>query len=637
MKIAVVRRVVDPAGGGGERYAATLVGRLRARGHEVHVYATRVGELPEGVIHHRVPCVEFWSPLKHWTFARAARRMIEQDRDRYDIVQALGQAYPSDVYHLGDGFHRFWMRTIAPRPGQRLLKWLLIKHPVRLLIEKRLMDPRNYRRLVAPSLAVKRQATRLWRVPPSRVDVIPPGIDASWVVGRGDVEGVRTRHGLTNEDLVLLFVSHNHRRKGLATVLEALARVREPRFKLVVVGKEGGGAFVRMAARLGVGAQVRWAGPTRHLEDYYAAAQALVFPSLYDPFGLVVPEAMAAGLVVVTSATAGASDLIRHGENGFVIRDGRDVDGLAAVLPRLTDPVLRKTMGQRASETWNVATDDLNAEKTLEVYARILDERRVHRREIEHVAIERLGALDVNARHRALLEKAEIQDYRALAGIPPVRTLHALKPERTTDLLDVGGEPIVRKRFMPGGGDAEDEWRMLVAFARAGVRAPVPVAVGREGRESALLTEFVRDGEQLDHWSARMIETLAPKELLRRKRIVIRTLAEEIGHLHRAGFTHRDLYLCHVFIQWDGAPRYRIMDLHRVEHHRRPPRRLIVKDLAALHFAASRWVRPTTRDGLRFLKIYLGEERLRPAHRRLIGAVLRKSARMEHHNRGRPI
>lgn len=64
---------------------------------------------------------------------------------------------------------------------------------------------------------------------------------------------------------------------------------------------------------------VRFLAPTRHLERYYAAADAFVFPTTYDAFGMVVLEAMAAGLPVFSSNQAGAAELISAGEDGFVI------------------------------------------------------------------------------------------------------------------------------------------------------------------------------------------------------------------------------------------------------------------------------------------------------------------------------
>ena len=81
----------------------------------------------------------------------------------------------------------------------------------------------------------------------------------------------------------------------------------------------------------------------------------------------------------------------------------------------------------------------------------------------------------------------------------------------------------------------------------------------------------------------------------------------------------------------------RFMDLHRVEQHDRMPRRLRVKDLAALHFSASRWVQPSKSEQLRFFKRYLGVPTLAPEHRRLARSVLRKSARIAHHNRDREV
>jgi len=87
---------------------------------------------------------------------------------------------------------------------------------------------------------------------------------------------------------------------------------------------------------------------TRELERYYAAADAFVFPTTYDAFGMVVLEAMAAGLPVFSSDRAGAAELIQSGKDGFVIALADWVD---ATVAGLRDPDLLRTIGAEAEMT----------------------------------------------------------------------------------------------------------------------------------------------------------------------------------------------------------------------------------------------------------------------------------------------
>ena len=93
------------------------------------------------------------------------------------------------------------------------------------------------------------------------------------------------------------------------------------------------------------GENVRILPPTSEIERYYAAADALVFPSTYDAFGLVILEAMASGLAVFTSDCAGASEIISSGRDGFVFPLDEWVEGTVAAL---RDRELICSIGQKA-------------------------------------------------------------------------------------------------------------------------------------------------------------------------------------------------------------------------------------------------------------------------------------------------
>jgi len=410
MKVALVRKDFDPNAGGAERYVANLAGALLAGGHEVHLYAARVKPpLPEGLVHHPVPLLKIWSPVKLWSFILGARRALKRNAPRggYDVVHGLTQFFPGDVYRLGDGFHLPWLQVSSTRLGLSL-KSLTARNRAILGIERRIMRLGSYRRVIAPSLLVRRQAVRLFGARPDRTEVVYNGVDARAFAGAGEGAAVRERLGIGADDVALLFVGQNYRRKGLDTVLEAMARTGDGRFHLIVVGREKGSAYRRTAARLGIGAHVHFAGTTDRIADYYAAADALVFPSLYDPFANVVLEAMAAGLVVVASRTTGASELIRHGQNGFVIADGRAVDALAEVLPHLADAELRRRLGARAAQVAAVMTPELNARATIEVYRSVVAEKRAERKRRRKVATALIEGVLINARYEEALVAADV-------------------------------------------------------------------------------------------------------------------------------------------------------------------------------------------------------------------------------------
>ena len=101
------------------------------------------------------------------------------------------------------------------------------------------------------------------------------------------------------------------------------------------------------------------------LAEHIASADVFVFPTVYDPFGLVITEAMATGLPVITSAAAGAAELISPGTDGFVTAQPWDADAIAAHLAELRDsPSLRERVGAAARRRVEPLTWDRTAAET---------------------------------------------------------------------------------------------------------------------------------------------------------------------------------------------------------------------------------------------------------------------------------
>lgn len=161
------------------------------------------------------------------------------------------------------------------------------------------------------------------------------------------VSGHQSRPGLARDPgdrtgLRAVWVGQMSYRKGLDVALAAVARARQdlPGLRLTVAGVPAPNAA--LAAAEGVD----WLGviPADRVAEVYGRADVLLFPTRYESFGLVVVEAMAAGLPVIVSDAVG-SGIVTHGRNGVVIR-GHDPAAYAAALRRLADPRIRAAMGE---------------------------------------------------------------------------------------------------------------------------------------------------------------------------------------------------------------------------------------------------------------------------------------------------
>jgi len=116
------------------------------------------------------------------------------------------------------------------------------------------------------------------------------------------------------------------------------------------------------------------------------------------------------------------------------------------------------------------------------------------------------------------------------------------------------------------------------------------------------------------------------------KRRIVKTLADYTCTLHKQNYFHKDLYLGHCLIELLSPASFRIflIDLQRLAHHRWRREHFKIKDLASLHFSIPKGSVSRT-DQLRFMKNYLGENKLQPAHKKLIQKLLKKSLQIERH------
>ena len=126
----------------------------------------------------------------------------------------------------------------------------------------------------------------------------------------------------------------------------ALAVSNRHRVHLLVLGGKRLGPFRRFANRLGLEHRVSFLGPVEDITPYYAAADVYVQPTFYDPCSLVVLEALACGLPVITSRFNGAAELMTADVHGYIIDDPANERLLAEQMSKLLDRRQREQMGE---------------------------------------------------------------------------------------------------------------------------------------------------------------------------------------------------------------------------------------------------------------------------------------------------
>ena len=226
--------------------------------------------------------------------------------------------------------------------------------------------------VLALSEMVRRDLHRFHDVPDKQIRLIYNGVDTRRFSPENRSthrDTVRQRLGLGDEVLFLI-VAHNLRLKGLPTLLKAISLLESAPHaaRLAVVGGRRVTPFRRMARRLGVSRRVHFIGAVEDAVPYYAAADVYVQPTFYDPCSLVVLEALASGLPVITTRFNGAGELMTPGEHGYLLDDPADAVTLSRQMSQLLDDDRRRQMSLDARKLALQHSLDDNVNRVLAVY-----------------------------------------------------------------------------------------------------------------------------------------------------------------------------------------------------------------------------------------------------------------------------
>jgi len=237
------------------------------------------------------------------------------------------------------------------------------------------LSARRARRLIAVSDHAAAESTRLLGVPRERIDVVYHGVDSIFRrLPPDEVASFRQRRGLPER--FVLFVGTLEPRKNLVRLVEAFARIRDGRTRLILAGGKGwlyDELFARVEA-LGLREEVVFPGYVMgsELPLWYNAATVFVYPSMYEGFGLPVLESQASGTPVLTSNT---SSLPEAAGDGALMVDPYDVNALADGLNQLlVDKSLRRQLRERGLAHARRFSWLHTAQETAGVYRRALGE-----------------------------------------------------------------------------------------------------------------------------------------------------------------------------------------------------------------------------------------------------------------------
>jgi UDP-glucose:(heptosyl)LPS alpha-1,3-glucosyltransferase len=338
MKIALIRRGYSPTGGA-EIYLRRFAESAVAAGHQVILYAE---QWPRDAWPWDHVQVHSRSPRQ---FAVALQALRPQEA--CDFVFSLERVFSCDAYRAGDGVHAAWLERRAEfEPFWKpWLRRFSAKHQQTLALERQLFSEQGAQFVIANSQMVKADIERFG---------YPADQDAR--------AGTRRELRLRDDDYVLLFAGSGWERKGLRFAITALNALPSSA-RLLVAGRGSTGGLPRSR-------RVRFLGAVRDMARYYAAADAFILPTLYEPFSNACLEALAAGLPVITTRHNGFAEIIREGEEGEVVADPRDTSALVAAIENWREPARRSAARPQLAALGAKFSIEENVRQTLALITR---------------------------------------------------------------------------------------------------------------------------------------------------------------------------------------------------------------------------------------------------------------------------
>jgi UDP-glucose:(heptosyl)LPS alpha-1,3-glucosyltransferase len=342
MKIGFVRRGFSPSGGA-ESYLKLLARGVHDAGHATQLFSTKD-----------------W-PAEEWTFGEL--RVLQatspigfaDELDRVwrkaecDLLMSLERVWHCHLYRAGDGVHRAWLERRAKMSSflRRFLAPFNRKHSGIVRLEEALFAKRGAARVIVNSQMVKNEIVEFYGYPSSEIDLIYTGVPLeSFSNMRERRREQRRLVGLNEDEIALLFAGSGWERKGLREAIEAVARCRSSKVRLLVAGRGNQTGFAAASAQ--------FLGVITDMPALYAAADIFILPTFYDPFSNACLEALASGLPVITTRDNGFSEIIQDAVHGSIIDRADNTDALRDAIQFWCDAATRENARpailQRASE-----------------------------------------------------------------------------------------------------------------------------------------------------------------------------------------------------------------------------------------------------------------------------------------------
>ena len=374
--------------GGISRVVHDLAQKLGEKGNEIHVVTcweqnTKEVEKDENVYVHRVHTLDVnsynfidWALHLNFAIIEHSIKLINET-GRFDIIHAHDWIVAYAARTIKYSYHVPLVSTMHATESGR--NWGLHNDTQRYINGVEWWLSYESWKVIVNSEYMRNEVEILFNLPKDKVNVIFNGVDLNKFNGiERDCE-FRRGYAQDNEKIVF-FVGRLVNEKGIQVLMDAIPKIINHfnDSKYIIAGKGPQFEYLKWkAAQMNISHKVHLTGyiSEENLLKLYKCSDVAVFPSLYEPFGIVALEGMVAGVPVVVSDTGGLGEIVNHGIDGIKSYTGNSNSLADGILEILYNPLKAEEMKKNAFEKVNRYFNwDLISEQTINVYNNVLRE-----------------------------------------------------------------------------------------------------------------------------------------------------------------------------------------------------------------------------------------------------------------------
>lgn len=395
LTIGIFTETYKPLVGGTEKSIEARKKILTARGHKVYVITPTVGTYQDNdatII--RLPSQAIPGDFQHGHMVNMLhytdlKKIFHQVKEcALDIISVdtcsptghLGLLWAKKLHIPAVYFYHTFLASLLSHDSLiDAAKNKLLLHYTNQLFSNKVDH------VIVPTASIKKYLTSHYSIN-TPISVAPTGSDLSVfnaAKNKALKATMRAKLGIAAHEKVLIYVGRIEYEKNIEFLVDAAALLKKKYlhpFKLLIVGDGSTRKKLEKSARQKLGDSVLFTGEIQFTEvpKYYAAADIFVFSSRGETQGIVLTEAMAAGLPVVAVKAMGVKDVVLNGSSGYLTKNILD-DFVAKLLLLLKDPLLYNTMSRAAQEHAQNFSQERMGQQLEKIYTKVVHEYRQQR------------------------------------------------------------------------------------------------------------------------------------------------------------------------------------------------------------------------------------------------------------------